>query len=299
MVAFMDMLEERFGSEGFSDNTKRQYKGRLMKLNKGKNFRSFTFLHDPKKIMERMAEFKWAASSQESHLGTIISVLKMFPTKRNRGLRAKYEAIIKDGGGYYTKKDKSVKSAKQEENWLSKDELKEYTDRYRKQATDPDATYEAIFNQFILSLYTDMPPKRNMDYIKTKVGEDSGIGNWYVPKTNQFIIREYKTSKIYGTQKINLADYPLVQESLDRYMKVRNPDAEELLITEGGKALTLSNQITRILNKIFGKGISSSMLRSFYISHKNHNGVIDEMKADSLAMGHSLATQQNVYNKAA
>lgn len=56
------------------------------------------------------------------------------------------------------------------------------------------------------------------------------------------------------------------------------------------------NSITRILNKVFGKKVGSSMLRHIYLSSKYGN-VSKEMKEDAKIMGHSTEVQKNTYIK--
>ena len=55
-----------------------------------------------------------------------------------------------------------------------------------------------------------------------------------------------------------------------------------------------SQEITRILNKIFGKNIGSSLLRNMYLSNKYSN-VIEELKDDVADMSTSLGTALNNY----
>ena len=57
-----------------------------------------------------------------------------------------------------------------------------------------------------------------------------------------------------------------------------------------------SQEITRILNKIFGKNIGSSMLRNIYLSNKYSN-VIEKLKDDTASMGTSLEVALSTYIK--
>ena len=63
-------------------------------------------------------------------------------------------------------------------------------------------------------------------------------------------------------------------------------------LSKGDKFLPVDkeNGITRILNKIFGKKVGSSMLRHIYLSSKYN---ITEMKEDADAMGHSTKEQKD------
>jgi len=62
------------------------------------------------------------------------------------------------------------------------------------------------------------------------------------------------------------------------------------------ESIEKSQDITRILNKIFGKNIGSSMLRNMYLSNKYSN-VIDELKDDTASMGTSLEVALSTYIK--
>jgi hypothetical protein len=57
-----------------------------------------------------------------------------------------------------------------------------------------------------------------------------------------------------------------------------------------------SQEITRILNKIFGKKICSSILRNMYLSNK-YSGVIEELKGDVQSMSTSVDVALHKYIK--
>jgi len=71
------------------------------------------------------------------------------------------------------------------------------------------------------------------------------------------------------------------------------------LVDSNGTHYTATNAITRILNKLFGKKVGSSMLRKIYLTSKYGDklDLLKEMKHISSQMGHSPATQQGVYIK--
>ena len=60
--------------------------------------------------------------------------------------------------------------------------------------------------------------------------------------------------------------------------------------------MKISTEITKILNKIFNKKISSSMLRNIFLTDK-YSGVIDELKKETSAMSTSVNTALNNYIK--
>jgi hypothetical protein len=68
------------------------------------------------------------------------------------------------------------------------------------------------------------------------------------------------------------------------------------LVHIDGEAIERSGEITKILNKIFGKNISSSMLRNIYLSSK-YGSMMKELKEDTADMGTSVDTALNNYIK--
>jgi len=55
-----------------------------------------------------------------------------------------------------------------------------------------------------------------------------------------------------------------------------------------------SQDITRLLNKIFGKSVGSSMLRNMYLSNKYSN-IIENLKKDTTDMGTSVDVALSTY----
>jgi len=162
-----------------------------------------------------------------------------------------------------------------------------------------------LLNLVVLSLYTEIQPRRNQDYLDmavvkaTKATGDLPKDSNYLmvekagPK--EFVFNKYKTAKKYGQQKMELT--PGLSSVLSIYLKF-HPLARgnksratmyKFLVLADGTPLTATNAITRILNRIFGKKIGSSMLRHIFLSSKYD---INEMEKDANAMGHSVEEQQ-------
>jgi len=57
-----------------------------------------------------------------------------------------------------------------------------------------------------------------------------------------------------------------------------------------------SQEITWILNNIFGKSIGSSLLRNMYLSNK-YSGMVDQLKNDTTDMGTSVDVALSTYIK--
>jgi len=73
--------------------------------------------------------------------------------------------------------------------------------------------------------------------------------------------------------------------------KINTKTNIDFLVNYDGSPLPSPNGITRILNKIFGKRISSSMLRHIYLSSL-YGDTLEKMKETADKMGHSIETQK-------
>jgi lysine/ornithine N-monooxygenase len=57
-----------------------------------------------------------------------------------------------------------------------------------------------------------------------------------------------------------------------------------------------SQEITQILNKVFGKSIGSSMLRNMYLTNK-YSGMVEELKKNTQSMATSVDVALSTYIK--
>jgi hypothetical protein len=106
-------------------------------------------------------------------------------------------------------------------------------------------------------------------------------------RNGKFFFNVYKTADKYGLQII---DVPTELNTLiKRWIKLN--DNDYLLFSKNGNHLS-SSQITRILNKVFGKNVSTDILRHVFITNKFKNmPELKEMQKTANEMSHSLLTQ--------
>jgi flagellar biosynthesis component FlhA len=118
----------------------------------------------------------------------------------------------------------------------------------------------------------------------------------------KFVLNKYKTDKKYHSVEIDVPD--TLKEVIQSYLKyhplkgeLKNNEYDiPFLVDEKGKALKNSTEITKILNKIFGKKISSSLLRNIFLTEK-YSDIVEELKKDTQNMGTSVNTALNNYIK--
>lgn len=317
---FMLQLHKQLTDEKkVAETTANAYIRTLYILNDKKPFKNLSFLRTTDKIVAQI-EKDYAESTQKTLYSALTSVLSLYKDKGTykKVYQFYYDKMMAKAQDA-SKTDTADKTDKQEENWLSWNEVEKTANELRQKALNyaKDKNWDALLHSLVLGLYVWTAPRRNQDYLSMKIvrlgkkdKEDdlSKEHNWLVlmPKDcpTKFIFNKYKTSKTYGQQtldltQINTSEKPLFDTIL---MYVRNhPSLKDkkvkeapFLVDDKGTEIVSQNAITRILNKVFGKNIGSSMLRHIYLSDKYD---ITEMKEDALKMAHSVS-QQKEYLKA-
>jgi integrase len=123
----------------------------------------------------------------------------------------------------------------------------------------------------------------------------------YIDYTHKrFIFNTYKTAKFTGQ---TIEDIPnKLFECINMYIALHpilkgNTDNmnTRFLVAFNGRPLTISNDMTRILNDIFNKNIGVTMLRHVFITHK-FGDLKREREDIANKMGHST-DMQDIYIK--
>lgn len=309
MNDFMLNTFNKLMDNGRSKSTAEKYICVLKTLNNNKNFKSFTFLRQKDNITEKFKNY--SDSYVKLFCSAIISVLEFMKDKPiYKKLQSFYIDILNDKKNDIDNKPKNIKSQKQEDNWITWEEVEQIKNELREEAEKIDnknlskKQYLTILKYFVISLYTDLAPRRNLDYmdcfiIKKFNDKLETNKNYYSIDDETFYFYKYKTSKKYGLQKIFVGDNDDFMDALDLYLsynpalkgKQRKNKLTPLLVDYEGKKLSTINSITRLLHKIFKKKIGSTMLRHIYLTDK-YGKQLTEMKADAEEMGHSLELQK-------
>jgi len=310
-----NLSKELIEKKSVVETTAQSYIRTLITLNDKKPLKNLAFLRNKEEVMKKIDEY--SESTQKTILGAIVSVLSLFKDKPT------YKAVHRFYQEKMMEKVKAVsdvpageKNEKQTTNWMEWKEIKNTSNTMyakakeyasKKVLTAKEA--EHLLNTVVLSLYTCVPPRRNQDYldmvIVKKWNDKMPTSSNYLDLAgSQFIFNKYKTAKKYGTQIIKIPNdetNPLMDvltaylRHHELYKASKGKEAVPFLV-QNGTPLTAANAITRILNKIFGKKVGSSMLRHIFLSDK-YADVKEEQEADAEAMGHSVAEQQGVYVK--
>jgi hypothetical protein len=306
----MNLTRDLVEKKGVAETSATLYVRNLYTLNNKTPFKTLSFLRDKEEIMKKIGEY--AESTQKTFLASIVSVLSLVadkPTYKSV-YRHYHEAMMgkaKDG----REKDTAEKTDKQKENWISWKEVIDLANGLRKSILDSYSTkkhltegeWDSLLHYVVLSLYTFVQPRRNQDYLDMVVvkkwkEEMPTDKNYLDIAGQQFVFNKYKTAKKYGTQRVAIPDTedaPLFSTLLvylkhhPLYKSVKGKTPVPFLINAKSEPLTAVNAITRILNKVLGKKVGSSMLRHIFLSDKYD---ISEMAEDARVMGHSIDEQK-------
>ena len=310
----LQLVKQLMDGKKVAESTANGYVKSLYALNGKKAFKNLSFLKDTAHIDEVVGSY--ADSTQKALLATLSSVLSLF--KEKTGMKKVHQH-------YYDKMMEKVKATrvapeseeagqkneKERKNWVEwsevdgkKKELEESVKALSSKKTLDASQYDKLLQYVLLSLYTDIPPRRNKDYLllhivkswNDKLPTDK---NYLDVAGKKLVFNAYKTAKKYGKQEQEIPDN--LWESLQMFLKhhplwkgvaKRKAEPVPFLVQSSGEPLTAVNAITRLLNKVFGKRVGSSLLRHSYLSGK-YGDSLEEMKKDASAMAHSLNEQKS------
>lgn len=306
----LNLEKELMKTRKVAESTAHGYIKALYALNKKKPFKNLTFLKKVSEIENIISEY--AESTQRSLLATITSVLSLYKDKTGyKKVYQHYHDKMMERVEEKREEEKEgvVKTKKQADNWLTWDEIQNRKGELKgglvvnKRSVDTDE-FDKLLQYVILSLYTEVAPRRNQDYLSMyivkkwndKMATDK---NYLDVAGKRFIYNVFKTSRKYGQQIEEIP--PALWETLQLFLKhhplwkegKRKTDPVKLLVNADGTPMTAVNAITRILNKVFGKAVGSSLIRHVFLTSK-YAHPLEEMKRDAEAMAHSI-TQQRDY----
>lgn len=186
---------------------------------------------------------------------------------------------------------KQEKTPEQMENMISMDEV-DYVYRnlesiakiHLSDKNISDKNMNEIQKWILLSLTGGLfiAPRRSADWNMKWKNYDEDKDNYVDVKNSQFVFNSYKTAKIYGKVKVDIPK--TLKLILNKWFKINPTD---YVLFDNKKQPLNSPQITHKLNEIFGKKISTSMLRHIYLTHKFGNVNLKDLEDTAAAMGTS------------
>jgi len=303
-------LNEIFGGKSITDSSKKLYIANLTRLS-GEPIKTLKFLSDVDSIKEKLDKYK--PNTQRSYIISIVSLLKSLKDKQPKKYGKLYDSYYQILEGMNkTLKDQTQKTIKEKESWIGQDKVRERFDAQLKVVDDfkdkkklTSEEYEKLLHLVVISLFVLQKPRRNKDYqemfvtkkYKPELGTEKNFVDLF---KNEFLFNNYKTQGTYKTQTVSIN--PQLRDILDLYLKHHPLKTKlkdgiiPLLVDAQGEPFTQTNSLTRILNKIFGMKVGSSMLRKLFLTDK-YADVMKQMKEDTTEMGTSSGTAQTNYIK--
>jgi len=302
-------------NKNISENSLNLYIKNLIRLNDGNEIKNLNFLKDPIATLEKIKDK--SKNTQRTYLISIVSLLKEGDTPKHKKLYNEYYSLLVDSNKEL--KNNTEKSEKQNNNWISQIEVNDvykklYTEaepllleNRKKDASDKD--WNIILNWFVLGLYCEQAPRRNLDYllmyiVKSFSPDFDKQYNYYSLDDCTFHYFNFKTQHTYKLQEIkandnivsNIKKYILNHPLRKQIKKIKNNVLIPLLVHSNGEIFEGKDSITRILNRIFNKNIGVSLLRAIFLTDKfkESNKEKEELTKQ---MGTSVNTADNNYIK--
>lgn len=300
----MDLKGSILKMRDIKPNSLKAYMIILRKLNNNNDIENLNFLKNKKRILHFISDL--AITTQRNYLAAILVALPTidepklldFYKEQLEVLNVEYNSFI---GSH-------EKSELQKLNWMTLKNLRKIYESYRKEIRKEQynkktslTSKESKFlnNYLVVSLYILQPPVR-LDFapmtIINSIKDDDDKGNFLVNKSRNkktFIINEYKSSKTYGKQVIDISKE--LNTVLNLYLKFHKNDS--FLLNTRGKPLT-SNALSKLITHAFGRYtnniITLNLLRHIYITEKVKIKTADEEKEEeelAKSMHHSKNTQ--------
>ena len=230
------------------------------------------------------------------------------------------DKIVKDLSERMDKLSQEVKSDyesntmndKQKENWLTVEELDKKIADLKEDIPKGKLSgfndYNKVIKYLILSIYKFIPLRNDIVDVKIvqgappKESADTDINYIYIPKTTvaSLVLNSYKTKDVYK-QKVIKLPYEITSD-LRRFLPLIqsvSPNNWFVIGKRDHDKPMSRNAFTKYLNKIFGKNVSTSMIRHTIVSSVYQVDKDEFKKKAELAdkMGHSMHEASLVYAK--
>jgi len=317
---FRQELIAKLQDKSLSPNSIKLYVRNLEKLNNNEPLKNLNFLKDSNNILSKLNDKK--DNTVRAYLISIsvaLSVVKGDNKILNKLFDEYHKLMLNKAVEIRNNNTHEVDEEKKNDfiDWSEVENIyKNLHDKVLKFYKSKELTetqYNTLLNLMVLSLYYHHPPRRNKDYQLLRVISKCGKTpvenlpvehNYLCLDTKKFVFNQFKTAKkegqialeikpeLFHIIELYLSHHPLYPKTRRERKNINIP----FLVDYSGNQLDKINDMTRILNKIFGKKIGSSMLRSIYLTSKYGN-VKQEQGEDAKMMSHTTDTQNETYIK--
>jgi hypothetical protein len=270
----------------------------LKKLNQNKVPTDVAFLKDTKKILAQIEAIP-NPNTKRSALIAVVSVLK--DNKKFKKIYDLYHAEMMNMNTVLNKESFKSTATKAKQATVKMDdilarqkELAEVLPLIQKKRKITDEQLQQLHDLVVSSIYTLLPPRRNVDYSEMVVAvpTDDKTKNYY--NKGQFFFNCYKTQGTYLQQVIDLPAE--LNEIIKTWIKFK-PKNEYLLVKLPANSKYKPTEMSNLLKRVFkNDAVGVSVLRNNFLSFKYSDSMAD-LKKDSEKMGTSVGVALGTYIK--
>jgi hypothetical protein len=262
---------------------------------------------EPNAIRDDLEELKYSTATLKNKLSSIIIYLRM--KKQPEELINKYVDMFESLSNKMSKEHSTMnKTDKENDNWMSKEELIKYLSILKKELPKNPTTKSEMskwMRYITLLIHINYPLRNELadTEITTKINNnDPNINYIQVKKDNvSALIQAYKTKKTYKDIKFNFVkevadEIRKYYKHLSTFKKNNNINNDWFLMAKNNEKMT-RNDFTHFMKSIFeplGKNISTTMIRKIIVSSLYP---VEQMKELSKVMGHSMNVAMEYYAK--
>ena len=271
-----------------ADATKKQYRHKLLGL-VGMMNKDFDWIIDhPEQVVEVVYDTHDQEQTRKAYIAAVKALFKY-----NDDIRGKHPGKYDKWLGAYTKVDQTIKTRyinqevtqKEQENWVTWEEV------LRKEEELSAASYGSR-NHLLLAMYclAEAPLRQDFAAVKVhrSVPENALEGNYIVLNKDDhlLVLNDYKTSRSHGKLEQALPEklVRVIDASLTRtpreylFLSAKNEPYSDASYTK---------MANRVLEQVFGKRVTVSMLRHSFVNTRDFNDTRGVFKTAKL-MGHTV-----------
>jgi hypothetical protein len=301
-------LYDKIKNDNINETTARIYTLNLMNIFKTYKLKFSETMFNDFRIINDIKNSDSTDSTKKNKINSIVVFLKAFNAPKDIIDRYKDESDILSSR-INRQNRKLEKSPKERKNWVSVDELKEKLKELKDKIYEDKklnlSDLDNYIKYIILLIHINIPLRNDLSnaYIMNLTqfkNTETEKKNYILlsPKIGYIILNDFKTVKSNGIQKIKLEGDLLKEinkyyKFLKTYKKDKNIDNDLFIFKDDGKQFT-RNDYTKLFNSIFGKPISTTMIRKIIVSDTWN---IQKIKTLSEKMQHSISQALNNYVK--
>ena len=287
-----------FGGSQISEGSKKTYLSKLKRLNNNQIPTDTAFLKDTAAILEQIDKI----DNPNTRRGAIIAVVSVL--KDNKKLKKEYEIyhkhmmainlVLNKNSFKSDATKKKQDNVKMNEILAIQKDLAAVMPLIQKKRKISDAQLQQLHDLVVASIYTLLPPRRNIDYSEMVVAapNEDKTKNYY--SKGHFFFNCYKTA---GTYQQQIVEVPAALIDILKVWIRLKPKSEYLLGKLPSGSKYAPTEMTGLLKTIFkNESVGVSVLRNVFLSDK-YSDVMAGLKKDTEQMGTSVQVANSTYIK--